>query len=98
MPLCKDNAISQLNSLGYDVVRLPRADIQPLDVLIERDGQFTRLARLPKLWISEAAAPSLIADLPGSTIKSVTTSQLKGGFGIQALVDAIGKVGFPSFR
>jgi len=92
MPLCKDEAISQLNSLGYDVVRLPRADLQPLDVVIERDGQFTRLAQLPRLWISESPVPIITEQPPGPNLKSVTTSQLKGRFGIQALIDVV-KVG-----
>ena len=74
-------------------MRLPRADIRPLDIIVEHDGQFTRLAPLPELWLSDGSAPVPKDSPPGPNVKDVSSSQLKGRFGIQALVQAIGKIG-----
>jgi hypothetical protein len=92
VPFCKDDAVTQLNTLGYDIVRYPKVDIEPLDVVIEHQGAFVRLGALPKFWITDAPRPKPSQN-PAPNLESVKTNKLKGHFGIQALMDAIGSAG-----
>ncbi len=54
--MCKDPALSYLNDFGYNVVRLPRADIRPLDLVGRHRGSFERIGRLDQL-ISPSKSP-----------------------------------------
>ncbi len=57
MALCTDRSLTYLNDIGYNVVRLPRRSINPLDVL-GRDGRsLERLGRLDQIWSSAVPAP-----------------------------------------
>jgi|SRR5579862_6593043 len=94
MPVCRDPAISQLSSLGYDVVRFPREDIRPLDLIIEHGSEFSRYGYLPNSWHSKTSPPDAKPLAPGANIKSVTTSELRGRFGLQALVELLGRISF----
>ncbi len=47
--MCKDPALSYLNDFGYNVVRLPRADIRPLDLVGRHRGNIERIGRLDQL-------------------------------------------------
>lgn len=91
MARCKDKAVETLNNLGYDVVRFPRSDIAPLDVIVQSQGSHSRLAPLPNLWVSSTALPAK-TELPAPSVKTVESSELKGAFGIQAIVDIFSKL------
>lgn len=54
--MCKDPALSYLNDFGYNVVRLPRADIRPLDLVGRHRGHVERIGRLDQL-ISPSKKP-----------------------------------------
>ena len=92
MALCRDKAVRELNGYGYDVVRMPRPDIAPLDVIVESKGLFCRLSPLEKLWKSSEALP-VSTTYPAADLKTVESSELRGKFGIRALLDLIGGVG-----
>ena len=63
MARCKDPALNYLNREGYNVVKLPRAGLEPMDVL-GRDGRsLERLGKLQRIWTSPklSSRPILIA-------------------------------------
>ena len=49
MPWCEDKAITYLNKFGYNVIKLPRAGIEPLDVL-GRDRVVQPLGTAAQFW------------------------------------------------
>lgn len=67
MAICTDPALTYLNRFGYNVVRLPRTGIEPLDVLGRAAGSMERLGRLEQMWDSSVAAPTPKA--PEKTVK-----------------------------
>lgn len=91
MARCKDKAVETLNNLGYDVVRFPRSDIAPLDVIVLSEGSHKRLAPLPNLWVSNTPLPAK-TERPAPNVKTVESSELKGKFGIGAIVDIFSKL------
>lgn len=91
MARCKDKAVATLNNLGYDVVRFPRSDIAPLDVIVQSGGTHSRLAPLPNLWVSSTPLPAK-TELPAPSVNTVESSELKGAFGIQAIIDIFSKL------
>jgi hypothetical protein len=93
MALCKDKAVTTLNSLGFDVVRFPRPDIAPLDVIIKASGSFKRLAPLPSLWQSPAPLPEVI-EHPVPNLSTIQSSELRGALGIGAIMDIFSKAEF----
>jgi hypothetical protein len=56
------------NGLGYNVVRLPRKGIDPLDVLGQEGKSIERLGRLDQLWASRKPVPSIGAPQPAAHI------------------------------
>src|ERR1051325_10080513 len=91
MARCKDKAIATLNNLGFDVVRFPRSDIAPLDVIVQSQGSHKRLAPLPNLWVASTPLP-VKTERPAPNVKTVESSELKGDFGIDAIVDMFSKL------
>ena len=53
---CSDPSLTYLNGFGYNVIRLPRKGIEPLDVL-GRDQSLEKLGALPDIVLSTVAAP-----------------------------------------
>ena len=60
MAFCEDPSLTYLNRLGYNVVRLPRTGLVPLDVLGSEDGRPPEhLAALPAIWQSPLSKPAV---------------------------------------
>lgn len=93
MALCKDKAITTLNGLGFDVVRFPRPDIAPLDIIIKASGSFSRLAPLPSLWQSQEPVPE-ISEHHAPSLQTIQSSELRGALGIRAIMDIFSKAEF----
>jgi hypothetical protein len=90
--ICSDPALTFLNGLGYNVIRLPRSGIEPLDVL-GRDGKsIERLGRLGQIWASTKATPA-----PGpadaAAIRGQRTDALNLSIGLKVLTAALGAMG-----
>lgn len=76
--MCKDPALTYLNELGYNVVRFPRADLSPLDVLGRQHGTLARLGSLGQLVReSGATMPHLIRDMPAVAIEARRSSRIE---------------------
>jgi hypothetical protein len=56
MPKKKDPSVTFLNRFGYNVVKLPRAGIEPMDV-IGRDDTTQWLGQFSSVWKSTTAPP-----------------------------------------
>lgn len=93
MALCKDKAVTTLNSLGFDVVRFPRPDIAPLDVIVKAYGAFKRLAPLSSLWQSPEPLPKVI-EYHAPNLSTIQSSELRGALGIGAIMDIFTKAEF----
>lgn len=91
---CKDPSITYLKSFGYSVIRLPRKDIAPLDIMVENRGQMQRLGRLDMI-IRQGAVPlpPLKADTPAATVSGQKTGELRIGLGLSILGNLIGAMG-----
>ena len=63
MGLCRDNATNYLAQLGYSLVRVPRENINPLD-LVGRDRDQMKLGTLDQLLTK-----------PGGSLPQVTRDQ-----------------------
>lgn len=83
MSMKRGDAITTLNKLGFDVVRFPRPDIAPLDVVIEFDGRFTRLGPLTSMWRSTGQPPTNQTGSVGD-VRSIRSSEIKGGVSVKA--------------
>jgi len=100
MALCRDKALTYLNNLGYNVVRLPRSGILPLEVLgKKRNQQPEPLGTIATVWKSKENTPSPEED-KATEIKGSSTSSLKLSVGIKLLENFLGALGAstPSVR
>lgn len=85
MGLCRDKSLTLLNDMGYNVVRQPRAGIEPLDVL-GRDGRSMEwLGRLDSLWRSPIPVPRTRPPQPAADIEGKKTSNLELSAGLALL-------------
>jgi hypothetical protein len=93
--LCSDPFVEFLKVQGYCAVRLPKADIKPLQLLARLDGVFDRLGELATVLVAAPAAPppSIQADLPAASISGRRTGNLSYGLGVTILGDVIGAMG-----
>jgi hypothetical protein len=90
MALCRDNATNYLAQLGYSVVRIPRENISPLD-LVGRDRDQMRLGTLDQLLTNPGAAlPTVTPDQVASHVSGQTSSKLRLGIGINVLGNVLG--------
>jgi len=93
MAFCEDKALTYLNNVGYNVVRLPRSDVKPLDILGQEESQpLERLGALPLVWQSAAPTPEPAAgDTAG--ISGRSTSAIKLSFGLKILENVLSCMG-----
>src|SRR5580704_627585 len=93
MALCTDKSLTYLNDQGYNVVRLPRKGIDPLDVL-GRDGKsLERLGRLDQLWTSKKPVPSVGGPQPAAHINGQSTSEMSASVGLKLLSGVLKAIG-----
>lgn len=92
---CKDGLVKLLKSYGYNIVRLPRANVWPLQIIIKNSGSFNRLGDLSTVMMpgNNIPLPSISQDQEVSTISGKSTSRLKAGIGLTLLSDILGAMG-----
>ncbi len=96
MILCQDPALSYLNDLGYNVVRLPRSGILPLEVLGRKGGERPEsLGNIGTIWTSDSAVPKAAEDVATSVASKVTQS-LKLSVGVALLENYLAALGASS--
>ncbi len=92
MAICKDPSLTFLNAAGYNVVRLPRMGIDPMDIL-GKDETIERLGSVDQLWTSSQALPAVNGPLDASSVTGQKTSDLKLSIGLKILASALGAMG-----
>ena len=85
MAACRDKSLGFLNDKGYNVVRVPRAGIEPLDLLGRDDGSMEWLGRLGSLWRSPAPLPAARPPQPAADIEGKRTDSLGVEAGLSLL-------------
>ena len=93
MAYCEDPSLTYLNRLGYNVVRLPRTGLMPLEVLGNEIGQPPEpIGALPTVWSSTLKVPDVI-DGDAATITGKSSSNIKIKFGLKILERVLGAMG-----
>jgi hypothetical protein len=91
---CKDNSLTYLAGLGYNVIRHPDTTFAPLKLLGEQNGEFLVLGSLNQLiTASTSALPEITRDQPAADINGQRSSSLKIGLGANILGPLIGALG-----
>lgn len=94
MGICIDSSTKFLKKLGYNVVRLPRAGIAPLQLIGVQRGEALELGTLDKLIVSSSApSPTLKLDESVSSIDGQRSSALSANIGLNVLGGIIGAMG-----
>jgi len=92
MPKKKDPSVTFLNRFGYNVVKLPRAGIEPLDV-IGRDDTTQWLGPLASVWTSTVPVPTPLPPRPAAPVNGQKTDQLQASFGLKILSSTLAAFG-----
>jgi hypothetical protein len=83
-----------LKAQGYCAVRVPKADVRPLQVLAESGKDLDRLGELDTLLIaSSVSLPRTRDDVPAASVAGRRTSDLKVGIGLSILQAVIAAMG-----
>jgi hypothetical protein len=92
---CADQFLTLLKSSGYCAIRLPKADIQPLQVLTKRRIELDRLGDLSDLLVTGTSIPlpAITPDSPAPDISGERTSDLSVGVGVSILGTILGAMG-----
>jgi len=93
MGLCKDPVTTELNKRGYNLVKLPRVGIDPMDVLGREDGNMEKLGSIAEVWTSTVGLPAVGAPSPVAGITGEKSSDLDVGIGLKLLADALAGLG-----
>ena len=93
--LCNDPFLTYLKSFGYNVIRLPKADVKPLQVLARQGNDLNRLGDLATLLVtgSNIPLPLLSENTRAANISGQRTSDLSIGVGISIMASIIGGMG-----
>jgi hypothetical protein len=90
-----DPFLTHLKSFGYSVVRLPRTDIRPLQILTREDTRLTRLGDLATVLMpgERVPLPALKENIAAASISGERTRDLSIGVGLTILGSVIGAMG-----
>jgi hypothetical protein len=92
VPKKKDPSITFLNKFGYNVIRLPRTGIEPLDV-IGCDQAMQWLGPLSKVWTSTGPEPLPGPPHPAAAVNGQRTDALELSFGLSILANTLAAFG-----
>jgi hypothetical protein len=92
IPKKKDPSITFLNKFGYNVIKLPRTGIEPLDV-IGRDHGMQWLGPLSKVWTSTGPEPLPGPPHPAAAVNGQRTDALELSFGLSVLANTLAAFG-----
>ena len=92
---CRDKTIDYLKAYGYNVVRLPKADLRPLELLFGDHRGLDRFGELSTVLVGDGTVPlpPVCRDMPAPKISGQHSSELKVGFGLSILGNIIAAMG-----
>ena len=90
-----DPVIMYLKAYGYASVRLPKADIHPLQILLRQGNTYDRLGNLATVLVAGATVklPMLSENQQAANINGQQSGNLKFGVGLSLLCNIIGAMG-----
>jgi hypothetical protein len=93
--LSNDPLISLLRSFGYNVVRLPKANIKPLQLFGKKNNELYRLGELAVVFKSRGNAPlpSIMENASTANISGQRSGDLSAGLGLSMLGGVISSLG-----
>lgn len=93
--MCNDPIVGYLKAVGYNVIRLPRRDFKPLQILTRQGKDLVNLGDLTTVLVAGANAqnPVTKVDEPTTTISGKTTNKLSLGVGLSILGSFLGAMG-----
>lgn len=92
--MCKDSALQYLNHFGYNVIKLPRQDMDPLLVLAGKRGNLTCLGPVSQFIIKPTRQPEIKRDQLVADIAGKKTNKLDIGIGLNLLSGFLSVLGF----
>lgn len=95
IPSCKDPALTMLKDKGYNVVRLPKADLLPGQLLVRKGRRLQRLGDLTSVFVPgpDVPPPHVSPDNPGPNISGTKSAELDIGVGLNILSGLISALG-----
>ena len=93
--MCRDPFLSSLEEFGYSVVRLPVADLGPLELMLRKGDDLERLGRLSIVFVPGpyVALPHVTRGRPAASISGRRTGHLDAGVGLSLLGGVIAAMG-----
>jgi hypothetical protein len=88
----RDPSVTYLNKLGYNVVKLPRVGIEPMDV-IGRDQTMQWLGPIDSIWSSAIPKPQPGPPKPASAVNGQRTDALDLSVGLNILGNTLAAFG-----
>lgn len=85
MALCKDPRLTYLNSIGYNVLKLPRERLPVLTVIGRDNGVMQELGLLSNIWKTQVPTPQQEQPQVGPDINGQKTNNLKLSIGLEIL-------------
>jgi hypothetical protein len=96
IPNCKDPTLTAIKSKGYNVVRLPRVDMAPTQLLVANGKTLQRLGDLLSVFVPDPNGPppaAISPDRPGPNIQGTKSSEIGLDIGLNILGGLIAALG-----
>ena len=95
MTWCSDPAITYLKEYGYSVLRLPRADYPPLQILARDGSDLVPVGLVTTVMVpgADVQVPKVRTDTPAASINGQKTSDISLSIGLDILGTVIGAMG-----
>lgn len=93
--LCTDPFIQTLKDAGYLIIRLPRADVQPMQIFVREGKELESLGELTTVLVAPPGAepPPIKKDVPAGNISGRRTGELSFGIGLSVLGTVVAAMG-----
>jgi hypothetical protein len=92
---CSDPFVNYLKDLGYCMVRLPKSDMKPLQILSKQGRELSRLGELSTVLTAGDVIPlpQIVENVQAASIAGKRTGDLSVGIGLNILGNVIGAMG-----
>ena len=92
---CSDPYLTYLKEAGYNVVRLPKTDVRPGQILTRNGKNLTRLGELSDVLSAggQIPFPTLLTDRPVAQLSGKRSGELSFGVGLSLLGTIVGALG-----
>ena len=92
---CNDPYVKTLHDFGYNVIRLPRADVRPLQLLAKHGDSLDRIGELTTVLHAgpNIPLPKVVENTRVAAVSGGRTGDLSVGIGVSILGSVIGAMG-----